>query len=373
MPVTPVYPGVYIEETPAPMSPIAPIPTGIAAFVGSAKKGTVNHPVRVFSFDDFQLHFGPLVSDILLGYAVRQFFANGGKEAIIVRIPKQPSPAKILVGIHALDAIDNFDLLVIPGITIPAILTEAAHYCQQHRAFLIIDPPENLHAPAEIEVFIQSQAFLASPNAALYFPWTTVSDPLNNGHPRPIPPSGTIAGIIARTDATRGVWKSPAGPEAMLIGVKSLDILLTDDQSATLNTLAINTLRTFRTFGLVAWGARTLAGSDALASEWKYIAVRRLALFIEASIQRGTQWASFEPNAEPLWSRLRQLITDFLQTLFQRGAFTGTTPRDAFFVKCGADTISASDLESGLINVEIGIAPLRPAEFTVLRLRLFTA
>lgn len=373
MPVTPAYPGISIEEAPASISPIAGVPTGIAAFIGSAKKGTVNRPVRVISFDDFQLHFGPLVGDLQLGYAVRQFFANGGKVAIVVRIPKQSSPAKILAGIHALDAIDPFDLLVLPGLTIPATLTAAAAYCQQRRAFLIIDPPATLHTPAEIEALIQSATLPASPNAALYYPWITVSDPLNNGHPRPIPPSGTIAGIIARTDAYRGVWKSPAGPDAILIGVKSLDTLLTDDQSATLNTLAINTLRTFRTFGLVAWGARTLAGSDALASEWKYIAIRRLALFIESSIQRGTQWAVFEPNAEPLWSRLRQRVTDFLQTLFQNGALTGTTPRDAFFVKCGADTISASDLESGIINIEIGIAPLRPAEFTVLRLRLFTA
>ena len=357
---------------PAPIR-IPAVPTSIAAFIGSAQKGSVNRPVRVTSFDDYQLCFGPLVADLHLGYAIRQFFANGGAEAIVVRIARQPSAAKILAGIRALEAIDTFNLLALPGITIPAIITAAADYCRQRRAFLIVDPPAHLRTAADLAAFIQTRAFPASPNAALYFPWTTVSDPLGNGLPRPIPPSGTITGLIARTDASIGVWKSPAGPNAILTGVKSLDNLLTDPQSATLNALAVNTLRTFPTFGNVAWGARTLAGGDALASEWKYLAVRRLALFIEESIHRGTQWAIAEPNDESLWSQLRQQIARFLQTLFQKGALTGSTPQSAYFVKCGPDTHTATDMASGIINLEIGIAPLRAAEFSIIRIQHLTA
>ena len=183
---------------------------------------------------------------------------------------------------------------------------------------------------------------------------------------RSIPPSGTITGLIARIDSTLGVWKSPAGPHATLVGVKSFDHPLTDAESTPLNSVAVNCLRTFPTFGNVAWGARTLAGGDAIASEWKYIAVRRLALFIEESIQRGTQWAIFEPNAEPLWLQIRSSVEAFLQSLFQKGALAGSTPPQAFFVKCGPQTMTAADIAAGIVNIQIGFAPLRPAEFILL-------
>ena len=300
--------------------------------------------------------------------AVAQFFTNGGREAIIVRIAKGASVAKTLAGIRALDAVDLFNLLVLPGHTAPAILAAAADYCRTRRAFFIADPPEKIVTPAAMVAFVRSSKFRRSPNAAIYFPWTTVSDPLNNGHPRPLPPGGTIAGLIARTDATRGVWKSPAGPDASLIGVKSLAFLLNDDDSDPLNAAGVNCLRTFRTFGLVAWGARTLEGTDELASEWKYVAVRRLGLFIEESIARGTQWAVFEPNAETLWARLRMVIGDFLVKLHRDGALQGATAKQAFIVKCGVDTMTAADIAAGVINIEIGFAPLRPGEFVVIRI-----
>ena len=235
-----------MEEIPDAPKPIDGVPTSIAAFVGATKKGTINRAVRVASFGDFEREFGSHSADLLTSYSVAQFFANGGREAIVVRIARRASTAKTRAGIRALDAVDLFNLLILPGVSAPAILAAAADYCRSRRAFFIADPPEKSATPAEMLAFVRSSAFQRSPNAALYFPWTTVSDPLNSGHPRPLPPGGTIAGLIARTDAARGVWKSPAGPDASLIGVKSLAFLLSDNDSEPLNAAGVNCLRTFR-------------------------------------------------------------------------------------------------------------------------------
>ena len=348
---------------------ITGVSTSIAAFVGAAKKGGVNRPARVTSFGDFEHRFGGLVAGMELGYAVRQFFSNGGAEALVVRIAKGASAAKVVKGIRALDGVDIFNLLAIPGITAPAIIAAAADYCRDRRAFLIVDPPVNARTPSEMEAFLQSGALPQTSNAAVYYPWTKISDPMHHGQPRSVPPSGTIAGLIARIDTTRGVWKSPAGPHANLIGVKTLEYNLTDHESAALNARGVNCLRMFPAFGQVAWGARTLEGADELASDWKYVAVRRLALFLEESIHRGTQWAEFEPNDEPLWAQLRLNIEAFMQSLFIQGAFQGSIPRDAFFVKCDARTTAAADIVNGIVNLEIGFAPLRPAEFVLIRIQ----
>ncbi len=364
-------PDIVIDESPAETPKISAAPTSVAAFIGATKKGVVNRPVPITSFAEFERQFGPLGVDLMTGYAVAQFFANGGREANVVRIAKGASFAKILAALHALDAVE-FNLLVLPGIAAPPVLAAAEEYCRARRALLIIDPPESAGTPAEMLTLVQSGKIPRSPNAALYFPWTKVPDPLNHGHPRSLAPGGTIAGLLARTDAARGVWKSPAGPDAGLIGVKSLTFQLNDEDSAALNAAGINSLRTFPTFGIVAWGARTLDGAVELASEWKYLAVRRLGLLIEESVTRGIQWAVFEPNDEALWSRLRAAIGDFLLGLFRDGALQGATPRAAFFVKCGADTTTPGDLENGIVNIQLGFAPLRPAEFVVLRIQQHT-
>ncbi len=362
-------PEVFIEEDSAIPRTITGVPTGVAAFIGSAKKGSVNRPERIASFAEFEQRFGGLAQDLQLGYAVRQFFANGGAEAVVVRIAKRASAAKVLAGIRALAAVDAFNLLALPGITTPAIIAAAAEFCRGRRALLIVDPPVNVRTPAEMETFAQSSALPRSRNAAIYFPWTKISDPLNNGHPRSIPPSGTIAGLIARISDTVSVWKSPAGPYAGLLGVKSLDYNLNDNESDPLNARAVNCLRTFPTFGIVAWGARTMEGANELASEWKYIAVRRLGLFIEESIDRGTRWAVFEPNDEPLWAQLRRSVADFLHALFRQGAFQGTTPQHAFYVRCDREMMTDADIAKGILNIEIGFAPLRPAEFVIIRIQ----
>jgi phage tail sheath protein FI len=173
---------------------------------------------------------------------------------------------------------------------------------------------------------------------------------------------------MAQIDSTRGVWKAPAGQEATVTGVQSLVYNVTDLENGDLNPLALNCIRTFPIIGTVVWGARTLDGADAQASEWKYLPVRRTALFIEESLYRGTQWVVFEPNDEPLWSQIRLNVGAFMRSLFRQGAFQGATPQQAYFVKCDSDTTTQNDIDNGIVNILVGFAPLKPAEFVVIKI-----
>jgi phage tail sheath protein FI len=178
-----------------------------------------------------------------------------------------------------------------------------------------------------------------------------------------------VAGIMARTDSQRGVWKAPAGLEAGFSGVRELSYKLDDGANGRLNPLGLNCLRSFPVFGTVVWGARTLAGADVLASDWKYVPVRRLTLFIEESLYRGTQWAVFEPNDEPLWAQIRLNLGAFMHNLFVQGAFKGASPRDAYFVKCDKETTPQNAIDLGIVNIVVGFAPLKPAEFVVIKIQ----
>jgi phage tail sheath protein FI len=178
-----------------------------------------------------------------------------------------------------------------------------------------------------------------------------------------------MAGLYARTDSARGVWKAPAGTEATLRGVVELETKLTDAQNGTLNPLAINCFRNFPVYGNLAWGARTLDGSDQVGSEWKYIPVRRLALFLEESLFRGTKWVVFEPNDEPLWAKIRMNLGAFMMGLFRQGAFQGSTPKEAYFIKCDKETTNQNDRNLGIVNIEVGFAPLKPAEFVIIKIQ----
>jgi phage tail sheath protein FI len=206
-------------------------------------------------------------------------------------------------------------------------------------------------------------------NAAIYFPRIRQSDPQLGGQVDTFVPCGTIAGIMARTDSQRGVWKAPAGLDAALVGVVGLQVDLTDAENGLLNPLGINCLRTFPVHGRVVWGARTMRGADVAADEYKYVPIRRLALFIEESLYRGTQWVVFEPNDEPLWAQIRLNIGAFMNNLFRQGAFQGTTPRDAYFVKCDRETTTQGDINLGIVNIVVGFAPLKPAEFVVIKIQ----
>jgi phage tail sheath protein FI len=206
-------------------------------------------------------------------------------------------------------------------------------------------------------------------NAAFYFPWVNAPDALQEGRPRAFPPCGFAAGLYAKTDVNRGVWKAPAGTEASLTGVTGLTQTLTDLENGNLNIQAINCLRFFALYGNVIWGARTLHGHNDRGSEWKYTPVRRMALFIEESLYRGTQWVVFEPNDEPLWAQIRLNIGAFMQSLFRQGAFQGRTPREAYFVKCDGETTTQDDINRGIVNIHVGFAPLKPAEFVVIKIQ----
>jgi Bacteriophage tail sheath protein len=359
------HPGVFVEEIPTGARTIARVSTSVTAFIGAANCGRSYRAMRINSFSKFEQRFGGLIANYDFGYAVQQFFLNGGKEAWVVRVARQLTAAKVIKGIHALDSVDIFNLLLIPGVMSSEALFAAADYCQQRRAFLILDAPRNAQTPAQMQQAIRNATLPKTSYGAAYFPWINIRDPLNRGKLRLIPPSGSVGGLFARTDGSRGVWKSPAGKGANLIHVPGLAYNVTASENRALNALGVNCLRVFST-GTVAWGARTLEGTEESTSDWKYIPVRRLALFIEESLYRGTQWAVFEPNAEPLWAQIRLNVGAFLQKLFCAGAFQGSRRQDAYFVKCDATTTTQNDIDAGLVNVVVGFAPLKPAEFIIL-------
>jgi len=281
-------------------------------------------------------------------------------------------------GLWALLDVDLFNILCLPvtanlpDINASAVATEAESLCTLRRAMYILDVPQQAadrDTVSQVQTWLDANATLRSRNAALYFPRVDIPDPLNNFRLRATPPSGTIAGLYARIDGTRGVWKAPAGTEATLTGVQNLEYKLTDGENGILNPLAINCIRSFPVYGIVNWGARTLMGADQLSDDYKYVPVRRLALFVEESLFRGTQWVVFEPNDEPLWSQIRLNVGAFMHDLFRQGAFQGQTPQQAYFVKCDKDTTTQNDINLGIVNVIVGFAPLKPAEFVVIQIQ----
>jgi hypothetical protein len=277
------------------------------------------------------------------------------------------------IGMYALEDVDLFNILCIPAAAelgaMNAIYSEAETYCESKRAFLIIDIGLAVDDPDAMQTWLTANGNLRHRNAAVYFPRVRVPDPLNLGRLASRAASGTMAGLYAATDVARGVWKAPAGTDVRLRNVQDLDYVLTDRENGMLNPLGVNCLRNFPIFGNIAWGARTLDGADQIASEWKYVPVRRFALFLEESLYRGTKWVVFEPNDEPLWAQIRLNIGAFLQSLFRQGAFQGQTPREAYFVKCDRETTTQTDINLGIVNILIGFAPLKPAEFVIVRIQ----
>ena len=277
-------------------------------------------------------------------------------------------------GLYALRKTDLFNLLCIPPYKADAsidesIVDEAVQYCQARRAMFLIDPPPGWPVLKQAGEGQIKDIGAPSSYAAVFYPRLLQPNPLRDGQEEAFAPCGAVAGIFARTDAQRGVWKAPAGLEAVLSGVPRLAVNLSDGENGQLNPLGVNCLRNFPGAGRVVWGARTREGDDRATSEWKYIPVRRMALFIEESLYRGTQWVVFEPNAEPLWAQIRLNIGAFMQSLFRQGAFQGSTPKDAYFVKCDKDTTTQSDINRGVVNILVGFAPLKPAEFVVIQIQ----
>ena len=273
-------------------------------------------------------------------------------------------------GMYSLHEPNKFNMLCIPpynkdNATSKTVWVKALEYCESRGAILIVDPPNKWTAATDTD---KEFGDLRSPNAALYFPRINVPDPLNEHNSLgSFVSSGAIAGVIAKIDKKRGVWKTPAGIDATIVGASALTVMLTDNEISILSKKGVNCLKKNNVGGIVVWGARTMSSEDKV--QWKYLPVRRTALFIEESIFRGTKWIVFEPNDESLWSQIRQNVGAFMLELFRKGAFQGSIPDEAFFVKCDSETTSQYDIDRGILNIVVGFAPLKPAEFIIIKIQ----
>lgn len=267
--------------------------------------------------------------------------------------------------------VDYFAIMVLPpsadsAVEMPDLYRTASVFCRDRRAFLVMDAPTTWDSAQAASTGVAALRIgLVRDHAALYFPRLSV---VENGRRVFVGPAGAMAGLMARIDGSRGVWKAPAGIEADIRGINGVEYRFSDPENGFMNPRAVNTIRQFPA-GVVSWGARTMDGDDDLASEWKYVPIRRLALFMEESLYRGLKWAVFEPNDEPLWSQIRLNVGAFMHGLFRQGAFQGQTKSEAYFVKCDAETTTQADRNLGIVNIWVGFAPLKPAEFVVLYLQ----
>jgi uncharacterized protein len=281
-----------------------------------------------------------------------------------------------------LDKVSIFNLLILPGITSNEILSEAARFCEKKLAFLIIDPPfisaaDDFGGKVDGEDTKAIETLLGvdfvppvEKNAALYFPYIRSTDPVT-GVDIELPPAGTVAGIFGRTDLNRGVWKAPAGLETSILNSPGVVERgkMTDQQQGVLNPLGVNCLREFPGSGTVVFGARTMVTANpALSNMWRYVPVRRMALFLEQTLYNNLGWVVFEPNDEPLWAAIRTSIEAFMLGLFRQGAFQGSTPSEAFQVKCDSQTTTQADIDNGIVNIVVAFAPLKPAEFVIIKI-----
>ena len=377
-------PDVFIEEIPGER-PIEAVSTSILGIVGVTMAGVVGSPVRVKTWQGFIDAFGRTDPASFTAEAVWGFFHNGGTEAWVVRVPYPTVPdgtpkasahdldavlaAMLVQGIESLYGSAEVDLLICPDMLMVrdgrhrrSVIDAMTRYAGQHLRFTIVDLPPMSNDQALVDWRLK---YVASPFAATYAPHVEIAhlDPGAADPVRLVPPSGVVAGVYAGTDARRGVWKAPAG--VAVDGVVGLGEVYTDTRQDLLNPNAVNVIREFPQRGILVWGART-ASDD---SEWRYVAVRRLANMIEISVARGTQWAVFEPNDEPMWTAVRSSIEGFLFDLWKGGALVGAKPTDAFFVHIGlGETMTQGDIDAGRLNISIGFAPLKPAEFTILNI-----
>ncbi|MFC5645423.1 phage tail sheath family protein [Kitasatospora cinereorecta] len=296
----------------------------------------------------------------------------------------QPESAVFKDAISALEGPDAFfNLLCLPDLVRPSVsdpmalhhtnamtvYAEAARVCAEKFAFLLVDPPPNVVDIGTAATWKSTTLGLRSTHAGAWFPNIRVDDPLNPGAIVSHPPSGALAGVIARTDNQVGVWQAPAGTDAFLSGVYGPSVEVSDAEQGLVNPLGLNVIRRFPIYQTVAFGSRTVDGADALASQWKYIPVRRTADYILRSLSESLRWAVHQRNGEELWSQLRVNCTAFMHGLFRQGAFKGTSPREAYFVGCDSSTTTQADIDLGIVNIVIGFAPLKPAEFVVISLK----
>ena len=370
-------PDVYISEEPAGARPIEAVGTSTAGFIGKAPKSDralLKKPVAINNWTEFLNKFAPEGSQSTpLALAVYGFFENGGSRCYVVDVADGP----VDDGLKALETVDEIAILAAPGFTDAASYTAILGHCERlHDRVAILDSPEVvedindlLNVATEKPGGTHEKSGNRPRNSddgfgSFYYPWITVRDPLSPTLRVNAAPSGHIAGIWARSDSTRGVHKAPANE--LVRGALSLTHALSRDEIGLLNDAGVNSLRFFSREGIRVWGGRTLAASS---SEWRYLNVRRLFNMIEESIVDSTRWIVFEPNDYTLWKSIRRDITAFLTLLWRDGALMGRTPQEAFFVKCDEETNPSESIDRGYVVTLIGIAPVKPAEFIVFRIR----
>lgn len=398
------YPGVFITETHG-ARPVRPARTETAVFVGhlvpgpggafpGIAPGDETAARLVTGVGDFEILFGP-GQTTPVAYAVRQFFLNGGRRAYVVATAV-PGSAEALIGNEAtrtgLGALaflrpDLFNMLCIPeaadladGDAYGQVYAAAHAVCVQNDALLLIDlparefgtggrPVEAWNQGSEMASLLEGAGLMGLSNAAVHYPRLVVPEIGGTGGASvSIGTSGTMAGVIARTDMERGVWKAPAGLAATLRNAqpsRDIDNALNED----FNMWGFNCLRRFALSGPVSWGARTLSSDPAA----QYLPAKRMALFIRQSLAQSLTWTVFEPNGEALWAEIRLTVDAFLHQLYRQGAFQATTPDEAYSVKCDADTTTPEDVLNGRVNIHVAFAPSRPAEFVIIRLSPLTS
>jgi len=367
-------PGLYVKETPAAPHAIAAPETSAALFVD--RFGAIGVKT-VTSAAELQTVSGALTTaNSAAVEAVKLFFLNGGKKAVLASVRLASARSLLNDRRGGLNKLLNGPTLGVDFVCVPAagllrapdaasVYQAALALAQKNKALLFLDAPSIANSNA-VSMLTQWKAALNidSKDAALYAPRLVPT----GGSAATLPASAAAAGVAARIDATRGVWKAPAGTEASVIG-GAPEAAFSNGDNEVLNQAGINPIRDFAGAGAVVWGARTMSSDP----EWKYVPVRRTALYIEKAFDKGLEWAVFEPNAEPLWAQLRNSINDFLTNLWRQGALQGAKPEHAFFVRCDRSTTTQADIDRGVCNIVVGFAPLKPAEFIILQREQRTA
>ncbi len=371
-------PGVYIKEVEMGAKPVEGVSTSTVGFVGITETGSEyrDKPVFISSWGNFVEKFGRYTSTApYMAPAVFSFFANGGTRCYVVSVETDyvgTDSGGTRTGLQALSEVDDVSIVAIPGITDATVQSAMITHCETLKdRFCIFDSKkgEDLEAIGVRKNALSSEGGYG----ALYYPWIEMGVEQEDATthkisttPMLVPPSGAIAGIYARSDTERGVHKAPANE--IVRGAVALEKNLTAADQGPLNIAGINCIRSFTGRGIRVWGARTIS-SDA---SWKYVNVRRLFIYLEESIDEATQWVVFEPNSEKLWARVKQTISNFLMQTWKEGALMGTTPEEAFFVKCDRNTMTQNDIDNGRLIVEIGVAPVKPAEFVIFKIAQWT-
>jgi phage tail sheath protein FI len=343
-------PGVYLQEVTIGSQPIKGISTSTPAFLGEAQKGPTT-PTLVTSWQQFQTVYGSYFDESkFLPYAVEGFFLNGGQRCYIRKVCNND----YATALKELEKIDDISLIYVPNAQATSGLTDLLiNHCERLRNRFVIFDSLKGQIPSKV-----SRPAHASSFAALYYPWIQVHEAAT-GKFCMVPPGGHIAGVYARTDVERGVHKAPANEPVK--GAVDLEFAVSTAEQGDLNLQGISCIRNFIGRGILVWGARTLA-SD---SEYRYVNVRRLMIYLEQSITNGTAWTVFEPNNEKTWAKVTSLVEDFLHRSWQAGMLMGTKPQDAYFVKCDRTVMTQKDVDEGKLIVQVGIAPVRPAEFMI--------